>query len=140
MSRSRQLSQGNCAACVPGSRNRIRTMATALLGDPSVSGLAALAPPDPAHVDSIVRSHERCAALGLSRIERPDHAAVLRADLTIARERNRRLHEHAAPVMELLLEQIIATQSMIVLTDAQGTVLHSVGHDHFLQRASKVAL
>ena len=101
---------------------------------------ATIAPPDPAHVASIVRSHERCAALGLSRVERPDHAALLRADLAIARERNRRLHEHAAPVMELLLEQTLATQSMVVLTDATGTVLHSVGHDNFLQRASKVAL
>jgi transcriptional regulator of acetoin/glycerol metabolism len=100
----------------------------------------AMAPPDPAHVESIVRSHERCTALGLSRIERPDHASVLRADLAAARERNRRLHEHAAPVMELLLEQILATQSMVVLTDTRGTVLHSVGHDVFLQRASKVAL
>jgi transcriptional regulator of acetoin/glycerol metabolism len=34
----------------------------------------------------------------------------------------------------------MATQSMVLLTDAQGTVLHSVGHDGFLQRASKVAL
>jgi transcriptional regulator of acetoin/glycerol metabolism len=112
-------------------------METTHLGD---RGASTAALPDPAHVDSIVRSHERCAALGLSRIERPDHAAMLRADLAVARDRNRRLHEHAAPVMELLLEQIIATQSMVVLTDAQGTVLHSVGHDDFLQRASKVAL
>jgi transcriptional regulator of acetoin/glycerol metabolism len=100
----------------------------------------AIAPPDSAHLESIVRSHERCAALGLSRVDRPDHAHALRADLAAARERNRRLHQHAAPVMELLLEQILATQSMVVLTDAQGTVLHSVGHDAFLQRASKVAL
>jgi len=103
-------------------------------------GHATIAPPDPAHLDSIVRSHERCNALGLSRADRPDHAAVVRADLAMARERNRRLYEHAAPVMELLLEQTMATQSIVVLTDAQGTVLHSVGHDHFLQRASKVAL
>jgi transcriptional regulator of acetoin/glycerol metabolism len=95
---------------------------------------------DPLHAESIARSHDRCQAFGLSRIERPDHAALQRSDLTVARERNLRLHLHAAPVMELLLEQTMATQSMIVLTDAQGTVLHSVGHDAFLQRASKVAL
>jgi transcriptional regulator of acetoin/glycerol metabolism len=95
---------------------------------------------DPLHAESIIHSHERCAALGLSRIERPDHSAALRSDLAIARERNLRLHLHAAPVMELLLEQTMASQSMVLLTDAQGTVLHSVGHDAFLQRASKVAL
>jgi len=106
--------------------------------DPKAPG--ALAVPDPAHVESIVRSHERCTALGLIRIGQPDHGSVLRADLAVARERNLRLHEQAAPVMELLLEQILASQSMVVLTDAQGTVLHSVGHDDFLLRASKVAL
>ncbi|HJV71513.1 sigma-54-dependent Fis family transcriptional regulator [Ideonella sp.] len=103
-------------------------------------GAALPAVGDPLHAETILHSHERCAALGLSRIERPDHAALIRSDLAIARERNLRLHLHAAPVMELLLEQTMATQSMVVLTDAQGTVLHSVGHDAFLQRASKVAL
>ena len=95
---------------------------------------------DSLHAESILHSHERCAALGLSRIDRPDHASLIRSDLALARERNLRLHLHAAPVMELLLEQTMATQSMVLLTDAQGTVLHSVGHDGFLQRASKVAL
>jgi transcriptional regulator of acetoin/glycerol metabolism len=99
-----------------------------------------VSPPDPAHADLILRSHERCTALGLSRIERPDHARALSADLDVARERNRRLFTHAAPIMEMLLEQIVATQGMVVLTDAQGTVLHSVGHGEFLNRASKVAL
>jgi transcriptional regulator of acetoin/glycerol metabolism len=105
---------------------------------PVSSGAAV--PPDARHVEAIARSHERSAAFGLSRIDRPDHAGLIRADLGVARERNRRLYEHAAPVMELLLEQILATQSMVVLTDTQGTVLHSVGHGEFLQRASKVAL
>jgi sigma-54 dependent transcriptional regulator, acetoin dehydrogenase operon transcriptional activator AcoR len=98
------------------------------------------APGDPLHAETILQSHERCVALGLSRVERPDHSTVIRSDLAVARERNLRLHLHAAPVMELLLEQTMATQSMVLLTDAQGTVLHSVGHDGFLQRASKVAL
>jgi len=103
-------------------------------------GAALPAVGDTLHAETILHSHERCATLGLSRIERPDHAALIRSDLAMARERNLRLHLHAAPVMELLLEQTMATQSMVLLTDAQGTVLHSVGHDGFLQRASKVAL
>ena len=106
--------------------------------DASPSGLPAVG--DPLHAGSILNSHERCAALGLSRVDRPDHAALIRSDLALARERNLRLHLHAAPVMELLLEQTMASQSMVLLTDSQGTVLHSVGHDGFLQRASKVAL
>jgi transcriptional regulator of acetoin/glycerol metabolism len=103
-------------------------------------GAALPAVGDPLHAETILHSHERCAALGLSRIDRPDHTSLIRSDLAVARERNLRLHLHAAPVMELLLEQTMATQSMVLLTDAQGTVLHSVGHDGFLQRASKVAL
>ncbi|WP_309246548.1 GAF domain-containing protein [Ramlibacter montanisoli] len=95
---------------------------------------------EPRHLEAIARSHERCQALGLSRVDRPDHARLVRSDLAAARERNLRLHLHAAPLMEILLEQIMATQSMVLLTDAQGTVLHSVGHDSFLQRASRVAL
>jgi len=96
--------------------------------------------PDAAHLDAIVQSHERCAALGLTRVDRLDPDPLIRSDLATARERNMRLYAHAAPIMELLLEQIMASQSMVLLTDTQGTVLHSVGHDDFLRRASKVAL
>ena len=92
------------------------------------------------HVDKIDQSHERCVALGVSRIERPDLSPLGRSDFTIVRERNQRLHEHAAPVMEMLYEQIVNSQSMVVLCDATGTVLHSIGDDDFLGRASKVAL
>jgi transcriptional regulator of acetoin/glycerol metabolism len=94
----------------------------------------------PAHAELIEQSHLRCAALGLTRVERPDFEPLMRSDLNLARERNQRLFTHAAPVMELLFEQVVNTDSMIVLTDAQGTILHSVGDDEFLQRAGKVAL
>jgi transcriptional regulator of acetoin/glycerol metabolism len=88
----------------------------------------------------IEQSHLRCAALGLTRVVRPDFQPLMRSDLSVARERNQRLFTHAAPVMEMLFEQIVNTDSMIVLTDAQGTILHSVGDDVFLTRANKVAL
>ncbi len=88
----------------------------------------------------IEQSHQRCSALGLKRIERPDFEPLIRSDLTLARDRNTRLSTHAAPVMELLAEQIVNTESMIVLTDAHGTILHTVGDDDFLERAGKVAL
>ena len=94
----------------------------------------------PARAERIEQSHLRCTALGLTRVERPDFEPMMRGDLTVARERNQRLFTHAAPVMEMLFEQIVNTESMIVLTDAQGTILHSVGDDEFLARAGKVAL
>ena len=103
------------------------------------SATSVLLPPDPAHVEAIRKSHERCAALGLSRIS-ADYSPRARADLAIARERNHRLYVHAVPVMELLLEQILATKSMVVLVDAEGTVLHSIGHEDFMERTAKIAL
>ena len=104
------------------------------------SATSVLLPSDPAHVEAIRKSHERCAALGLTRIGHGDYTPLPRADLALAHERNRRLFVHAAPVMELLLEQIIVSKSMVVLADTQGTVLHSVGHSDLLERTAKVAL
>ncbi|KLN52653.1 sigma-54-dependent Fis family transcriptional regulator [Variovorax paradoxus] len=100
----------------------------------------AVTPPQAGRSELIQQWHERCAALGLSRVERPDFDPLRRSDLAVARERNQRLFTHAAPVMEMLLEQIVDTDSMIVLADTTGTILHSVGDDRFLQRANKVAL
>jgi sigma-54 dependent transcriptional regulator, acetoin dehydrogenase operon transcriptional activator AcoR len=100
-------------------------------------GPAPLAPPRQAFIE---RSHQRSEALGLKRHEKSVFDPMVRSDLNLARERNQRLCTHAAPVMQLLYEQIVNTESMIVLTDAQGTILHAVGDDSFLARAHRVAL
>lgn len=92
------------------------------------------------HRLQIEQSHDRCRALGVSRIDAADHVRLGRPDLNLARERNQRLFDHAAPVMAMLHGQIVDSQSMVVLTDATGTVLHSVGDDDFLGRARQVAL
>jgi sigma-54 dependent transcriptional regulator, acetoin dehydrogenase operon transcriptional activator AcoR len=94
----------------------------------------------PGRAERIQQSHLRCTAHGMTRVGRPDYEPLMRSDLCVARERNQRLFTHAAPVMEMLYEQIVDTESMIVLTDAHGTILHSVGDDEFLRRADKVAL
>lgn len=94
----------------------------------------------PRHVEVIDQSHQRCLALGVSPIDRPDHARLRRPDLALARERHQRLYQHAAPVMAVLHDQIVGSDSMVVLTDASGTVLHSIGDDDFLGRAAQVAL
>ncbi|WP_019700311.1 GAF domain-containing protein [Paracidovorax oryzae] len=46
----------------------------------------------------------------------------------------------ALPVMETLSALIAGTQSMVLLTDAQGVVLHALGDEEFLGRAHRVAL
>ena len=67
----------------------------------------------PARAEFIEQSHLRCTALGLTRVERPDFEPMVRGDLVVARERNQRLLTHAAPVMEMLFEQIVNTESML---------------------------
>ncbi len=89
---------------------------------------------------SIQKSHERSETFGLSAAMRPDYDVLPAAELTLKLEQSRVLCAHATPVMETLHEQIVNTQSMIVLTDAEGLILHSIGDDDFLRRAEKVAL
>ncbi len=88
----------------------------------------------------IEKSHQRSAAFGLSELERPDFSAISRADMSVLLDQNRILHTHALPVMETLFEQIINTHNMVILTDVNGLILHSLGDDDFLEKADRVAL
>jgi transcriptional regulator of acetoin/glycerol metabolism len=105
---------------------------------PPVSSLSPVLAP--VHARVIVNSHERSRAFGLREFEGPDLSLMSRAELHLAQQRNHRLCEQAQPVMEMLWEQIAHTDSMVVLTDAQGTVLHALGDADFLDRAHRVAL
>jgi sigma-54 dependent transcriptional regulator, acetoin dehydrogenase operon transcriptional activator AcoR len=91
-------------------------------------------------VPLIQKAHERSQTFGLNTSMRPDYDVLSTADLALKLEQSRVLCTHALPVMETLREQIANTQSMIVLTNAEGLILHSIGDDDFLQRAEKVAL
>ena len=88
----------------------------------------------------IESSWSRSAHHGLRERESQDFHALPVTDLRLLREQHQELMQHATPVMETLHQQIINTESMVVLTDAQGVVLHSIGDDSFAQRASQVAL
>jgi sigma-54 dependent transcriptional regulator, acetoin dehydrogenase operon transcriptional activator AcoR len=88
----------------------------------------------------IQKAHERSEGYGLSACTRPDYDVLPAPELSLRVEQSRILCAHAMPVMETLREQIVGTQSMVVLTDAQGLILHSIGDDDFLERAEKVAL
>src|ERR1700712_4326198 len=90
--------------------------------------------------DIIRQSHERSRSFGLSDTMRPDYGVLSEADLRLKREQNRALTTHALPVIETLYGQIANTHSMVVLTDSQGLILHSLGDDDFLARADRVAL
>ena len=88
----------------------------------------------------IEKSHQRSAAFGLSELERPDFSSITRPDLSLLLDQNRILHTHALPVMETLFEQIVNTHNMVILTDVNGLILHSLGDDDFLEKADRVAL
>ncbi|MGY8600264.1 sigma-54-dependent Fis family transcriptional regulator [Paracidovorax citrulli] len=99
---------------------------------------AAFAPLPSARV--IAESHERSRSFGLHRHASADLQPLAPDALAWAVARNDALCAHALPVMETLSAQIAGTQSMVLLTDAQGVVLHALGDEEFLGRAQRVAL
>lgn len=92
------------------------------------------------HATAIGESHERCRAMGLSRIAAFDPHPASRADLALLLERNSKLHAVAVPVMDMLYEVIAGTQSSVVLCDATGTIVRSIGVDDLLPGARKAVL
>ena len=88
----------------------------------------------------IEESHQRSAAYGLTKDMAPEFSPIGRTDLSLLIEQNRLLHTHAVPVMETLYEQIINTHNMVLLTDANGLIVHTLGDDDFLEKANRVAL
>ena len=88
----------------------------------------------------IEASHRRSESYGLAPNTEPDYSPILRGDLACKIDQNRGLSTYAVPVMQTLYEQIVNTHSMVVLTDAQGTILHSMGDDDFMEKADRVAL
>ncbi|AOF81001.1 bacterial regulatory, Fis family protein [Methyloversatilis sp. RAC08] len=89
----------------------------------------------------IETSWSRCISRGLDADSCSKEVERARRDVLLTeRERNESLLKHAAPVMNGLYAQIARSGSMIVLTNASGFIIHSVGDQSFLDRASKVAL
>ncbi|MDO8768130.1 MAG: sigma-54-dependent Fis family transcriptional regulator [Burkholderiaceae bacterium] len=89
---------------------------------------------------TIEKSHQRSMAYGLAENDRPNIDPVGGSDLSLLVEQNQGLYRHALPVMETLYEQIINTHNMVILTDLNGLILHSLGDDDFLAKADRVAL
>lgn len=88
----------------------------------------------------IETSHRRSEGYGLCPGARPDYGPLARNDLSLLVEQNRMLHTHAVPAMETLYQQIVNTHNMVLLTDAQGVIVHSLGDADFLEKANRVAL
>ncbi|MDP2247210.1 MAG: sigma 54-interacting transcriptional regulator, partial [Nitrosomonadales bacterium] len=54
--------------------------------------------------------------------------------------KNYLLLSHARPEMDTLNEQIAHTRSMVILTDDEGVILHSLGDSSFMTEAQRIAL
>jgi transcriptional regulator of acetoin/glycerol metabolism len=93
-----------------------------------------------AQLEVIAQAHARSRDFGLRASEAPDFHPLRQPDLRGLVECNQSLYSHALPVMETLHAQIVDTQSMVLLTDSNGVILHSLGDSDFVAKAKRVAL
>jgi transcriptional regulator of acetoin/glycerol metabolism len=89
----------------------------------------------------ILRSWERCQRFGMTEHNPlPGVESLDRVALKTEQDRNRQLLLQGRPIMEHVYEQIRASGSMVVLADANGLLLETVGDADFVDRADRVAL
>ncbi len=91
--------------------------------------------------ERLARSWRRSLAAGLlptGRLAPTDHfhGGALRESLAS----NHELLAHSRPVMDYLFEQVRHSQSVVVLADQRGPLMHTLGDAYFLNRAERVAL
>jgi transcriptional regulator of acetoin/glycerol metabolism len=91
--------------------------------------------------DTIVNSWRRSLDRGVAAEDNVSAVTpVSSEELSSLKEKSRELLRHSLPVIENLYEQIMHTSSMVLLADAAGIVLHTVGDPDFIGRARKVSL
>ncbi|MBU1365862.1 MAG: sigma-54-dependent Fis family transcriptional regulator [Gammaproteobacteria bacterium] len=89
----------------------------------------------------IIRSWERCRRFGLGEGNAiPAVEAMDRIALKTEQDRNRFLLAQGRPIMEHVYEQIRESGSMVILADANGLLLETVGDADFVDRADRIAL
>lgn len=89
----------------------------------------------------VARSWQRSRQAGLSPMELISGPPLVNAStLKAAVEQESEFLDHARPVMEFVFDQMRDSGSMVVLANAQGLLLHSLGDPEFLSRAERVSL
>ena len=91
--------------------------------------------------ERLTRSWARSLSAGVA----PDARAIEHDPITgnaFARllQRNAQLVAFAKPVMDFVYRQLKDSHSMLVLADADSTLMHTLGDDGFLDKAQRVAL
>ena len=89
---------------------------------------------------SILRSWQRCAALGLRMDMRPEVEAIGRGDLRERFDRAESLRAAASGEIRMLHEEAAGAGGVVILTDAEGVLLEVLGDPAFAEKASRVAL
>ncbi len=89
---------------------------------------------------TIERSWNRCAELGIPADRIRDLNRLSDAEIGREHDRTSSLISHFTPVMEHLYQQIAHTHSMVILSDEDGMILHSIGDPDFISKAESVAL
>ncbi len=84
------------------------------------------------------QSWERCRALGTELSHEPRDLS--QGDLRQLLEQQHTLLHHSSAALQELAALVRPHHGLVLLCDAQGTVLQQAGDPHFLQRADQVAL
>ena len=91
--------------------------------------------------DAIIRSWQRSLASGVEvEVEQSALPILSRHELEGLTAQNRTFLDQSRSVMDNLYEQIQNSSSMVILANATGVILHSIGDGDFLERARKVSL
>ncbi|XHS77195.1 GAF domain-containing protein [Burkholderiaceae bacterium UC74_6] len=93
-----------------------------------------------AQTQAILSSHARSAAFGLNPLTTPPPDLPTAEQLRSHRERHARLMAQAAPLMELLAEQLGLGRQLVLLADASGMILHLAGDAGFIERMRVLGL
>ena len=89
----------------------------------------------------VTRSWQRSLAAGLSPMGRLSCTDSLSGvALQRARTQNHDLVNQSQPIMEYLFEQVRHSHSMVILSDQNGVLMHTLGDLDFLSKADRVAL
>ena len=89
---------------------------------------------------TILQSWRRCRQLGLDAVRKPSIEPVDALRLREMRERHEKLWRLARAEIELLSHEAASTDSIVILTDADGWILDAEGNLGFLDKAGRVAL
>ncbi|AVO41518.1 sigma-54-dependent Fis family transcriptional regulator [Simplicispira suum] len=91
--------------------------------------------------ERLARSWSRSMAAGLApnaRVRAPD--PVSSGSLRHALSASHTLLAHSRPIMEYVFDQVRHSQSVVVLADPRGMLMHTLGDAHFADKAARVAL